>query len=352
MQPIPGYTALCDNAVLFAQGDALDLLPAIPEASIDLALIDPPYNIGKGEWDKIEDYPAVFLGWVQAIRRTLKPNGVFIFWHNDPPQIAEIQHAIHANTDLQYRSIVVWNKTAAYRANSQGFSGLTCWFNICEFAYHYTVRQTPSTDHLNPLKCWYKAEMDRLGITTATIREAYRQATGKTPYMVQHYFSGNQFQIPTKAVWDQVFAPLGFDISRLDQSAATYTDMAAQYKALQTAYKASRPYFALEGMRGNIYSISPIFDGTALHPCQKPVAILQDMIIKCCPLGGTVLDCFSGSGSTGVAALKAGRKFIGIERDPHYAGLAMERIRASARQQPLFKGQTPQKNQPHFFCAR
>lgn len=68
--------------------------------------------------------------------------------------------------------------------------------------------------------------------------------------------------------------------------------------------------------------------GRAIHPTQKPVGIVEPLIESACPLGGTVLDPFFGSGTTGVAALMLGRSCIGIEADPKYAAIALERINA------------------------
>ena len=59
--------------------------------------------------------------------------------------------------------------------------------------------------------------------------------------------------------------------------------------------------------------------GYAIHPTQKPVEILDPLVRYSCPPGGLVLDPFAGSGSTGEAALRAGRKFLGFELDPNYA---------------------------------
>lgn len=63
------------------------------------------------------------------------------------------------------------------------------------------------------------------------------------------------------------------------------------------------------------------------HPTQKPVAVLRTLITTCSPPGGIVLDPFMGSGSTGVAALIEGRKFVGVERSPEYFDIACQRIR-------------------------
>ena len=64
------------------------------------------------------------------------------------------------------------------------------------------------------------------------------------------------------------------------------------------------------------------------HPTQKPVALMEYLIRTFTDPGMTVLDCTMGSGTTGVAALRSGRKFVGIEIDPGYFGTAQERIDA------------------------
>ena len=62
------------------------------------------------------------------------------------------------------------------------------------------------------------------------------------------------------------------------------------------------------------------------HPTCKPVEILSNMIINSCKQGETVFDPFMGSGSTGVACVNTGRKFIGIELDQGYFNIAKKRI--------------------------
>lgn len=63
-----------------------------------------------------------------------------------------------------------------------------------------------------------------------------------------------------------------------------------------------------------------------VHITQKPVEVMQQLV-QVCPPGGTVLDPFTGSGSTGIAALKEGRNFVGVELSDHYAGIAERRLR-------------------------
>ena len=67
------------------------------------------------------------------------------------------------------------------------------------------------------------------------------------------------------------------------------------------------------------------------HPTEKPVALMEHFILNSTKPGDTVFDPFMGTGTTGVAALKAGRKFIGIERDPRWYHVAVERITSAAK---------------------
>lgn len=67
----------------------------------------------------------------------------------------------------------------------------------------------------------------------------------------------------------------------------------------------------------------------ALHPTQKPVALMEYLIRTYTNEGDTVLDNTMGSGTTGVACMNTGRDFIGIERDADYFAIAQKRILAA-----------------------
>lgn len=66
--------------------------------------------------------------------------------------------------------------------------------------------------------------------------------------------------------------------------------------------------------------------GQGVHPTQKPVDLLANLIAQYSNEGDVVLDCFMGSGSTGVAAVKLKRRFVGVELDKNYFGIAQKRI--------------------------
>ena len=62
------------------------------------------------------------------------------------------------------------------------------------------------------------------------------------------------------------------------------------------------------------------------HPCPKPLDLMRTILDNFVLPGGLVLDGFTGSGSTGVAAIQTGRRFIGIERAPEYVAIARARL--------------------------
>ena len=78
-------------------------------------------------------------------------------------------------------------------------------------------------------------------------------------------------------------------------------------------------------------------DEKRVHPTQKPVALMNWVMQKVgVPEGGTVLDPYMGSGSTGLACIKAGFSFVGIEIEESYFNISKERIELAQQQPSLF----------------
>ncbi len=72
------------------------------------------------------------------------------------------------------------------------------------------------------------------------------------------------------------------------------------------------------------------------HPTQKPVLLMRELVALFSIADDLIADPFMGSGTTGVAAIQLGRKFIGIEKEPKYFDIACERIENAQRQDTLF----------------
>lgn len=86
----------------------------------------------------------------------------------------------------------------------------------------------------------------------------------------------------------------------------------------------------------------------AVHPTQKPVRLME-WCIEQAGMPETILDPFMGSGSTGVAAARLGRSFIGIEREPKYFEIACKRIEDAQRQDDMFIKSPAKAEQAEFF---
>lgn len=77
-------------------------------------------------------------------------------------------------------------------------------------------------------------------------------------------------------------------------------------------------------------------DGGKLHPTQKPIEVMRWCVGFLPPKAKTILDPYMGSGTTGVAALSLGRRFVGIERESKYFDIACKRIEEETKRPDMF----------------
>lgn len=81
------------------------------------------------------------------------------------------------------------------------------------------------------------------------------------------------------------------------------------------------------------------------HPCPKPLGFVEWQVARASKYGDIVLDLFMGSGTTGVACAKLGRKFVGIEVNQGYFDIACKRIEQAHAQGQLFAPERPKQEQ-------
>jgi site-specific DNA-methyltransferase (adenine-specific)/modification methylase len=133
----------------------------------------------------------------------------------------------------------------------------------------------------------------------------------------QAFFGGNYFTLPPTScwlVWDKLNGSNDFADCEL-----AWTNWPKAVRRLQWRWN---------GMirQGN---------EERYHPTQKPLEVMK-WVVELCPKSETILDPFMGSGTTGVAAVQMGRKFIGIEREPKYFEIACKRIEDAQRTFDMF----------------
>lgn len=103
------------------------------------------------------------------------------------------------------------------------------------------------------------------------------------------------------------------------------------------------------GKRGVFVHPTNNTDRSGEHPTEKPVALMAELVALFTRPGELVLDPFMGSGTTGVACARLGRRFVGIELDPLHFDLACRRIEAAHRQPRLFDEPPPKAVQPSLL---
>lgn len=122
------------------------------------------------------------------------------------------------------------------------------------------------------------------------------------------------FDVKSQVIWDREAHGMG----DLEGAFAPQHDII--WFAVKGAFKfpSARPKSILRYLR--------LSGDALLHPNEKPVDLMRHLVKAVTYNGDTVLDCFTGSGSTGEACVIEGRSFIGIEIDPHYTEVARARI--------------------------
>lgn len=104
-----------------------------------------------------------------------------------------------------------------------------------------------------------------------------------------------------------------------------YGEMASDYR-----------YDSTERYPQSVITFATDTQNTSLHPTQKPVALMEYLVLTYTDADKVVADFAMGSGTTGVACMNTGRHFVGIERDPVYFDIACKRIEDALRQERLF----------------
>lgn len=173
-------------------------------------------------------------------------------------------------------------------------------------------RGTLGTTRLAPVRDYGKSDWDNQPPAAATIN----QLRDMSRYQIM--FGGNFFDLPPSPCW------LVWD----KQTTGDYADCELAWTNLNKAVR--RLTYLWNGMiRANN---EPRGD----HPTQKPVGVMKWAVEQLPHDALQILDPFMGSGTTGVAAVKLGRKFIGIEIEPKYFDIACRRIADALKQPDMF----------------
>lgn len=308
-------------------GDCLEIMKSMPDKSIDAVITDPPYNIGKAEWDKIDNYIEWCGKWILECQRVLKDNGSFYFFHNDMEQIADLMLWIRNNTRFVFKQFIVWNKRFD-EARNKGFldgfivpDGLRNYQQMAEYILYYTFQdETGLTtvkldmNNFSTLRQYFKDYQEALGMNKSEIMDCLGQ-------QADHCFrwGSSQWDMPTEETYNEIAKlPLKYEFVRRD-----YEDLRRDYEDLRYTFNNQKTHHSVWN-----YEIAERCE----HVTPKPIELMKNIILHSTNQGDTIFDPFMGSGTTGVACIQTGRNFIGIEIDPNYFAIAEKRIKEAQLQ--------------------
>ena len=368
------------GAVTLYKGDCRAGLREVAPASVALLLTDPPYGIkvesgqfadAATDWDNGDPTELIDAMLAEA-RPKMKPNGAFyVFGHPGQFMNARQQYTRAGFMPLQE---LVWVKTESgalpnqSRVNKQNPEALRTYFPETERILFGEVMATGRTEEKDAERAWHlreekehdakmkplveymRGELAKTTLTVADVCRLMKERTGKGP-ICGHYFSGHQFVLPTEEMYGHLrailnanlkpgvvacqtrdFAALGREYSSLK---AEYQNLKGEWQELRDQWEAlRRPHYAQPRTKSDVlrYNVVAI-DKRVGHPCEKPVDLLADLIKTSTRPGDTVLDCFAGSGATGIAAKATGRRAVLIEQEESYCRMIRRRLENDT---PLF----------------
>lgn len=241
------------NCFEIQQGDCLELMAALPDASVDLVLADLPYGTTQNKWDSV------------------LPLGEL--WR-------------------EYRRIA---RGAIVLTAAQPFTSTLICSNVRQFKYSWVWQKSRPTGHMNAKKQPLREHED--------VCVFYERQPTYNP----------QFTIGKPNHVSRTAAP------RVKSHSDNY---GAQYEVVEELTDRKYPK--------TILPFTVVSPTDVLHPTQKPVALMEYLVRTYTNPGDLVLDNCMGSGTTGVACMNAGRRFIGMEMDAGYFEIARGRIEAAA----------------------
>jgi DNA modification methylase len=306
------------------QGDNLPLLRSLADGEVDLIYIDPPYASGNRYADAYDDaWPdrAAYLAFLRPrlaeMRRVLAPRGSLVVHldHNAAHYVKVALDEIFGDT--AFRGEIVWLKVRIKKAQAAGFPRVhdtLLWYSRSA-DYHYAHEHAP----LDP----------------AYVRSHYgpREAgTGRRYQLIsliqdgagppRHFGDRGQLAPPPGKhwIWSQ---------ERIDGALAL-----GRIRFTRAGRPRAVRYLDEAQARGNVVGdvwtdIPPVNSQSRERtgwPTQKPLALLERIVRTLSPPGGLVADFFCGSGTTGVAAARLGRRFLLCDSSSQAVSLARRRL--------------------------
>lgn len=298
--------------------DAIEFLRQIDDKSIDLIVIDPPYNIKKDSWDNIIEYKSWLKGIILELQRVLKDNGSFYMFHSEMEVVADLMQWFKKDTNFIFRQFIVWNKRfneSKLKGFLDGFvvpDGLRNYQQMAEYILYYTFQ-------------------DETGLS---------KIMGNCVYPIRDYIRSEIIKAKGKIILKDINKVLGTATSGGGVSSACLSldktcpamiteehylklrewlneDLRKEYKYLRKEYEDLRFTFNNQKTHHSVWNYD-LVSKKENHVTPKPLNLIKNIILHSSKEGQIVLDCFMGTGTTALVSKQLNRNFIGCDNNEEY----------------------------------
>ncbi len=310
--------------------DCLTGLSKIPNKSIDLIVIDPPYNIKKDSWDDIKNYEEWMKKVILELQRVLKDNGSFYMFHSEMEVVADFMNFLKNETNFIFRQFIVWNKRfdgSPRKGFLDGYcvvENLRNYQQMAEYILFYTFQDETGLSKIMgncvyPIRDYIRSEIIRakgkiilkeinkvLGTATngGGVASACLSLDKTCPAMIteEHYLKLRDWLNDRKE----------------------YEYLRKEYEYLRKEYEDLRFTFNNQKTHHSVWNYD--IENKIGHSTPKPLDLIKNIILHSSKEGQIVLDCFMGSGTTAIACKELNRRYIGFEKDPEYCKIISKRL--------------------------
>jgi site-specific DNA-methyltransferase (adenine-specific) len=278
------------DGIQLYHGDCFDIMQKLPAQSVDAIITDPPFGALNVKWDVKPDYVLFNV----QVRRLVKD---FYAFFGQMPNFLEpiLQNERDGWTCLEHISWVKRNGMPGGNGNR-----LT---RTHESIFIYTVS---GRRQFHQIKGPYEdVKVPGILLDTSTIEGIDRHI---------------------KSLWKMI-SDNKPDSHMRAGSYKKYSEFKIRFDRGRLSSRSPR-----EVNYTNVWSFLPPSKSQKMrkdsHPTEKPIEVMMRLVEMLAPEGGTVLDPFMGTGSTGIACKRTGRRFIGIEKDASFFSSALSRIQS------------------------
>jgi len=281
--------------------DCVEGLKKIPDKTIDLIIADPPYFKTINEkwdykWRTEEDYLEWVETWIKELARVVKTN--CSFWLFGYVKILSKILPMVEKYGFVFRQQIIVDK-GMRSISGRKTSTYKMFPTTTESIFFFVKNNQPN------IKKLLKEKQKEFGYTSKQINDMLEcKSNGGGLWSL---YSGNNIlaQIPTREMWGKLQDIFKF---KMDYSEVNFT-------------------FNSQMGFTDVWKDIDFYKEDRIHSTQKPIKLIERLIIASTNEGMLVLDPFMGSGSTAVAAKKLKRDFIGFEIDKKYHKHSLERLK-------------------------